>query len=315
MKVGPHPFTVLCRRMHIYHRIHTLSYQGARKWARKFTLNQVRGRNLSDRTVNGVPWSMWMLLGCGVLGGALVSLVKYYKSDRTARAVTFDPTTSHTVLPESGSKVTATEVAVQQFGVLQRFYLVIRFFYLFFLFSPAVLLFGVSYLLGSSTIANFSWKYALFAVQSAGPAFIKLGQWASTRRDIFSEDFCTTLSQLHIFCTPHTWQETVKVMDVSLGRNWQDKLIIVNHTPIGSGCVAQVYKGHMYVGDDNGNCIPIAVKVLHPNIVDRMARDIYLMKYVASWVDVIYPDVHWVALKECVDEFSFIMERQVSSVS
>ena len=57
--------------------------------------------------------------------------------------------------------------------------------------------------------------------------------------------------------------------------------------------------------------IPIAVKVLHPGVVEAMEVDITLMKYVASWVDYVYPDVHWVALKECVDQFSEIMTKQV----
>ena len=52
---------------------------------------------------------------------------------------------------------------------------------------------------------------------------------------------------------------------------------------------------------------------LHPGVVGAMDADIRLMRYVASWVDYLYPDVHWIALKECVDEFSFVMQQQVSS--
>lgn len=34
------------------------------------------------------------------------------------------------------------------------------------------------------------WTWLLFSLQHAGPTLIKLGQWASTRRDIFSKAFC-----------------------------------------------------------------------------------------------------------------------------
>ncbi len=34
-------------------------------------------------------------------------------------------------------------------------------------------------------------------LESAGPAFIKWGQWAATRHDLFPPDFCTALEQLH----------------------------------------------------------------------------------------------------------------------
>jgi aarF domain-containing kinase len=121
-------------------------------------------------------------------------------------------------------------------------------------------------------------------------------------------------------------------LDASFGQDWQEILCIDNHTPIGSGCVAQVYKGQLYHSGDspveadvdkvvnstddiNSNDIiveSVAIKVLHPNIAQKMENDIFLMKYVASWIDCLYPAVYWVALTECVDEFSIIMEKQVS---
>jgi len=184
----------------------------------------------------------------------------------------------------------------------------------------------------------------MVVLQTAGPAFIKLGQWASTRRDLFTEDFCRALSELHVHCRTHSWRETVEQLEASLGQNWSSWLEITDHTPIGSGSVAQVYKGVLHVkggaavdmddgarNDEGGRAafvggvtsveegggnstkeISVAVKVLHPNVGERIKRDIFLMKYVASWVQAVYPDVHWVALTECVDEFSSMMEKQVN---
>lgn len=34
-------------------------------------------------------------------------------------------------------------------------------------------------------------------LERAGPAFIKWGQWAATRHDLFPPDFCKSLEQLH----------------------------------------------------------------------------------------------------------------------
>ncbi len=231
-----------------------------------------------------------------------------------------------------------------------------------------VFLRGLSSLLNSQYLANLSWRCLLVAIQIAGPAFVKLGQWASTRRDLFSEEFCSILSFLHTRCDPHSWGDTVKILSENFGTEWKDKLVIVDTEPIGSGCVAQVYKGRLRLEEDRANpyssvsavgsststggsnlnlerthpstpvesprdhtnssstlklhpleaegsvrFVPIAVKVLHPGIVDQMERDICVMKYAASWVDYVYPDVHWVALKECVHEFSQAMWKQVQS--
>lgn len=217
-------------------------------------------------------------------------------------------------------------------------------FYLCMLFSPAALLYCLSYVSGSGYLADLGWRYTFVAIQIAGPAFMKLGQWASTRRDLFSEKFCSTLSRLHMRCDPHPWRETVKTLEENFGREWEDEIVIVDRRPIGSGCVAQVYRGYLKTDafgtdskrrksrltaaasilDQASESVrpshstlasleerPIAVKVRHPGIVDAMATDIRLMQYVSDWVDTVYPDVHWVALKECVNEFSKVMWKQV----
>ena len=247
---------------------------------------------------------------------------------------------------------------VNQFGLFQKICLTLRLAYLCVLFFPAVALYSLSSLFKRPTLSDLAWRYALFAIQIAGPAFIKLGQWASSRRDLFGEDFCLILSRLHIWCDPHPWEGTVRTLEENLGKGWREHLVIAHHDPIGSGCVAQVYKGYLnseavrsenvvdgfdysrsvenlylancrssFNGADraerNGNIsnvdkmdsfIPIAVKVLHPGIVESMQRDICLMKYVAGWADYVYPDLYWVALKECVDEFSKVMWKQVRSI-
>lgn len=237
------------------------------------------------------------------------------------------------------SELTLAQTPISELSFLQQLKLVVRFVYLSFLFSPAALFCGVSYLTGNEELTNLAWRYVFFAIQMAGPAFIKLGQWASTRRDIFSESFCTTLSKLHTRCNPHSWSSTDKIMKENLGDDWKESVVILNQNAIGSGCVAQVYQGYLKVQDnadkadtavnksDSGGdtglkeaaskeaehgYVPIAVKVLHPGVVEAMDADVRLMKYAATWVDYFYPDVHWIALKECVDEFSIIMQQQVS---
>lgn len=322
----------------------------------------------------------WLLLGFGLMGGVSLTVIKYFKSDRTSEC-------KSQITTEVPATTELTEMTVYQFGVMQRLRLVARFLYLCYLFTPAVTLYLLSWLFSNATMANKSWNYTLSALQASGPAFIKLGQWASTRRDLFPNEFCVVVSDLHLHCLPHAWEDTERLMEASFGPKWQQTVSIEDHTPIGSGCVAQVYQGRLYrcgngpsgsarsvsgsvreaisdtsvasgggsvvgvasgngsvasgdgsmvsAASGNGSVVrvtsgdgsvvridgevvaptggePVAVKVLHPNIVQRMEEDISLMKYVASWIDTLYPAVYWVALTECVDEFAIIMEKQVS---
>ncbi|XP_057283823.1 uncharacterized aarF domain-containing protein kinase 2 [Pezoporus wallicus] len=82
------------------------------------------------------------------------------------------------------------------------------------------------------------------AAEAAGPTCVKLGQWASTRRDLFSEAFCDELSKLHIEVSPHPWGHTDELLRKAFGEDWMGILKFQSQEPVGSGCVAQVYKAY-----------------------------------------------------------------------
>lgn len=85
------------------------------------------------------------------------------------------------------------------------------------------------------------WRlWALYLVERSGPAFIKFAQWASTRRDLFSKEFCDLFSQLHTSTKPHSWKRTQKAMEEALGPDWRRFFQDFEEKPCGSGCVAQV---------------------------------------------------------------------------
>uniref|UniRef100_A0A8D2NB83 AarF domain containing kinase 2 n=1 Tax=Zonotrichia albicollis TaxID=44394 RepID=A0A8D2NB83_ZONAL len=83
----------------------------------------------------------------------------------------------------------------------------------------------------------------LFSVPSL-PLLKKLGQWASTRRDLFSEAFCDEFSKLHVEVSPHPWGHTDELLRKAFGEGWTGFLKFPSREPVGSGCVAQVYKAY-----------------------------------------------------------------------
>ncbi|KAL5460579.1 hypothetical protein EMCRGX_G034033 [Ephydatia muelleri] len=217
-------------------------------------------------------------------------------------------------------------------GLLQQLRVFGRLLFLTALFFPAGVIAALATFLDNHFLYDLAWKYTLGAVQVAGPAFIKLAQWASTRRDLFSAECCSVLSKLLTSCDPHEWSETAKILERNLGHDWTETFVFTDHEPIGSGCVAQVYKGYLNLDSLviarnpevatiakmkptyvvlGKRCVPVAIKVLHPGMVGAMERDICLMRSVASWADYLYPNFHWICLIECVDEFSKSMQKQL----
>ncbi|XP_063225566.1 uncharacterized aarF domain-containing protein kinase 2-like isoform X2 [Bacillus rossius redtenbacheri] len=78
----------------------------------------------------------------------------------------------------------------------------------------------------------------------SGPIFLKLGQWASTRRDLFPDELCSHLSRLQRCTRPHSALHTVRLFRRAYGPHWDNIFVKFSNDgdPIGSGCCAQVYK-------------------------------------------------------------------------
>lgn len=107
-------------------------------------------------------------------------------------------------------------------------------------FLPLLLLYPLTYL--APSISSLWLHLLLKATETSGSTYIKLGQWASTRRDLFSEAFCAQFSKLHVRVTPHPWTHTEHVLQQAFGEDWGKVLCFEEQEPVGSGCVAQVYK-------------------------------------------------------------------------
>lgn len=241
----------------------------------------------------------------------------------------------------------------------------LRFSHLSLKFGPLLLLYPFTLL---SDKLYVLWLKRLFlVVENAGPVFVKLGQWASTRRDLFSKEFCDLFSSLHHHVHPHKWEHTEQVLVSAYGSpaKWSRYLKVdKSQTPLGSGCVAQVYKGYIHKSvleqetvealDDNDldelyykdgvpvetssqdeqsgemyadhfesgmddfssnpEFLPVAIKVLHPNIHEQFNRDLTLMKVMARILEKVIPSLRWVNLTNCVEEFSVAMVQQMDMI-
>eukprot|EP01060_Flectonema_neradi_P010542 TRINITY_DN17620_c0_g1_i1.p1 TRINITY_DN17620_c0_g1~~TRINITY_DN17620_c0_g1_i1.p1 ORF type:complete len:502 (+),score=47.76 TRINITY_DN17620_c0_g1_i1:40-1545(+) len=137
---------------------------------------------------------------------------------------------------------------------------------------------------------------------SSGPCFLKLGQWAATRPDIFGKEFCSLVAQLQESAPTHTWAESLaelKRSGIPL-----EKLTNISKTPVHSGCIAQVHEGY-YEGRK------VAIKVMHPGILESIEIDLGVIKACVAFVDFIIPQSEWLSLGSCFEEFKALMKVQL----
>ncbi len=114
-----------------------------------------------------------------------------------------------------------------------------------FTFGPILCLYPITYIKQDFIVTW--WKFLLWACECTGPTFIKLGQWASTRRDLFPATFCDIFSKLHRHTKIHSWYITKIKLRKAFGKNWKKIFVKIEKKPIGSGCIAQVITFHFQI--------------------------------------------------------------------
>jgi len=189
--------------------------------------------------------------------------------------------------------------------------------------SPLTFLAPAAYLTGSeSKINKLAWNYSVWAIERAGPTFIKLVQWATTRNDIFHPDFIKNFSRLQSNTRGHAWKDTEKILEDSYGTEYMDLFEFDSGTemrqqdkisPIGSGCIAQVYKAKL---KKDTTLIPagsdVAIKVCHPHILHKVCVDFYILNKLTSLIEAVpYIELDYLSMRDSVEQFRDIMLPQL----
>ncbi|XWW98534.1 hypothetical protein V2A60_006534 [Cordyceps javanica] len=187
------------------------------------------------------------------------------------------------------------------------------------------------------------WWYGFLvkAMELAGPAFIKLGQWAASRSDIFPNELCDTMSKLHSNAPAHSMRVTRATLEAAFGgRPFEDIFDEFDEKPLGVGAIAQVYKAKLkpdlaspadsdivmskHIAENvkhhvktvlmsSPSRVPstyVAIKVLHPHVERTVRRDLRIMGFFASILNAV-PTMEWLSLPGEVEQFGEMMKLQL----
>ncbi|MBV9044141.1 MAG: 2-polyprenylphenol 6-hydroxylase [Alphaproteobacteria bacterium] len=122
------------------------------------------------------------------------------------------------------------------------------------------------------------------ALESLGPAYIKLGQVLATRPDIVGEDVALALAQLQDRLPPFPTAQAKAVIADALGKP-AEVLYSALSEPVAAASIAQVHDG-MTAGE---HPVHVAVKVLRPNVAIEFARDIAAFRVAARLAERFIP--------------------------
>ena len=122
------------------------------------------------------------------------------------------------------------------------------------------------------------------SLEDLGPIFVKFGQILSTRRDLLPDDIADELARLQDRVPPFAGVLARKIVEQSLGKPISELFASFDETPLASASIAQVHAATLLDGRE------VVVKVVRPNIVKTIRRDLNLMYTIAGlaqryWVD------------------------------
>ena len=134
---------------------------------------------------------------------------------------------------------------------------------------------------------------------------LQLGQWASTRRDLFSDTICHEFSHLQNHVKPHSIEHTRLIFNEEFTQSIDAAFSEFDNEPVGVGAVAQVYKAKLKKEDDY-----VAVKILHPNIHETIETDLKLLHIFGGFLE-IFSSMKYFGIVDEIETFSDMMQKQL----
>ncbi len=150
------------------------------------------------------------------------------------------------------------------------------------------------------------------ALEKLGPIFVKFGQVLSTRRDLLPVDIADELAKLQDRVPPFASEIAVATIERALGKPLADIFVSFEQTPVASASIAQVHFAVLRGRD--GKEREVAVKVLRPEMLTVIDKDLSLMRLMAHWVEKLSDDGKRLKPREVVAEFDKYLHDELDLV-
>lgn len=136
------------------------------------------------------------------------------------------------------------------------------------------------------------------ALQELGPTFIKLGQIASSRRDLVPEEIAMELEMLQDHVASVPFSRIREIVEVELEAPLENIFTSFDENPLATASIGQVHIAHLPSGEK------VAVKVQRPDIRPNVETDLAILSDLARFLE---DNTDWAKtyhLHEMIIEFS-----------
>ncbi|MFB5674814.1 ABC1 kinase family protein [Paenibacillus terreus] len=133
-------------------------------------------------------------------------------------------------------------------------------------------------------------------LEDLGPAFIKLGQLASTRADLLPDYIIRELVKLQDQVPPFSAETARGILEQELGMPLHSILSRFEDTPLAAASIGQVHLGRLHSGED------VAIKIQRPGVDRIIRRDLEILRNLAAMAAKRWEWVERYQLRQMVEE-------------
>lgn len=143
-------------------------------------------------------------------------------------------------------------------------------------------------------------------LEQLGPTFVKLGQIASLRADVFPAELIDQLARLQDDVPPEPFSEIQAIIEEQFGCPIGDVYAEFDEIPVGSASIGQVHRARLITGEE------VAVKVQRPGISTKIQVDLEILMDVARIAEGRFDWAKHYELCEVVEEFRYTLMNELN---
>lgn len=143
-------------------------------------------------------------------------------------------------------------------------------------------------------------------LENLGPAYVKLGQFLSSRGDMMPPEYIDALERLQENVKPFAFEEAEQIVQKELGVRISKAFMSFETDPVGSASLGQVHRATLRDGRN------VVVKIQRPNIKEEIIEDLDVFNEIAEFLQAHTEAGKKYLLDELMSEFRKFVLRELN---